>query len=109
MFGEGGNDLLHGRDGSDFANPGAGADVVHTRAGSDQVEDYTGGRDRVFLGAGPDLMSILSDGQRDLVDCGAGNDTVVFYDSRDRVDQLTGCETVQVVASGRSQAQRGRA
>jgi len=70
IFGLGGNDRLYGFAGNDFIVGGPGKDKMYGGTGNDQLE--------------------ARDGQRDIVDCGPGNDTATV----DAVDQVTGCEHV---------------
>jgi Ca2+-binding RTX toxin-like protein len=80
IFGRGGNDTILGGAGDDRLYGGAGNDVI--TAGS--------GADRVYGGPGSDSIDV-ADGERDVVDCGPGNDRVVA----DLVDVLDkSCEVV---------------
>ena len=67
---------------------GRGADVVTTGSGADKVTAGPGS-DKVTTGAGKDTVEVR-DGERDVVNCGAGRDRV----TADGLDVLTSCETV---------------
>ena len=67
-----GADVLSGGDGSDRLYGGPGADVLLGGAGSDHIE--------------------AADGTRDVVNCGAGQDSATV----DRFDRVVGCERVIV-------------
>jgi Ca2+-binding RTX toxin-like protein len=64
----------------------SGDDGVSGNAGDDRLDGGTG-RDRLFGRAGADLID-ARDGERDVVYCGTGRDTV----RADREDLLRGCE-----------------
>lgn len=66
IFGMGGNDTLRGGAGDDRLYGGRGNDVIAGGAGAD----------RIFGGPGSDSVDV-SDGERDVVDCGDGRDRVV--------------------------------
>ncbi|MGZ6708429.1 MAG: calcium-binding protein [Solirubrobacteraceae bacterium] len=106
LFGTAGNDRLSGDAGADRLSGGAGADVLRGGAGNDQLFGGLGndlldggpgndvlsgglGRDHVIAGAGSDRINV-HDGQRDVVNCGPGRDTV----TADRKDVLRNCERV---------------
>jgi hypothetical protein len=80
---QGGNDTFLGGVGNDHVDAGSGNDNV----------DPGGGVDQVFAGDGADTIT-SRDGVADLVDCGAGTDTV----TADRVDVLVDCENVSLPA-----------
>jgi hypothetical protein len=71
IFGLGGNDRLYGFAGNDLIVGGPGKDKMYGGTGNDRLE--------------------ARDGQRDLVDCGPGNDTAIV----DNIDQVSACETVK--------------
>jgi hypothetical protein len=71
VFGLGANDRLYGFAGNDLIVGGPGKDKMYGGTGNDRLE--------------------ARDGQRDLVDCGPGNDTAVV----DSIDQVVSCEHVQ--------------
>jgi hypothetical protein len=90
-----GNDDIRSGAGPDFVWTGAGDDLVRTGAGSDRIVPGTG-HDTVFGGGGDDYVW-ANDGQRDVVDCGPGDDRVVV----DRIDVVRSCEHVTVEPPGR--------
>jgi hypothetical protein len=75
-----GNDVVEGGPGRDRIQTGAGWDLV--RAGP--------GADRVYAGRSRDVVD-AADGERDVVDCGPGRDSVLA----DRFDRLVSCEGVR--------------
>jgi hemolysin type calcium-binding protein/WD40 repeat protein len=80
IFGLGGNDTLLGGAGDDRIYGGTGNDVITPGAGAD----------RVMGGPGSDTI-YAADGERDVVNCGAGRDRAVV----DPVDKTIGCEVVE--------------
>jgi len=95
--GAGGDDCILGGDGNDVLRGGAGADEIQGGAGADVIDGGAGndiitggpGRDTIAAGDGNDTVNV-ADGEVDVVDCGAGVDTVVA----DRTDVLRNCENV---------------
>jgi hypothetical protein len=84
ILGLGGNDTLLGGAGDDRLDGGPGNDVLTGGAGAD-----------VLLG-GPGSDTIYAaDGERDVIDCGPGNDRAVV----DAVDIVKNCEMVQIAGS----------
>jgi len=91
-------DRLVGTNGPDVISGLAGNDRLLGRRGNDRLLGGTGndlldggpGLDRLLGGPGRDLVQ-ARDGQRDLVNCGAGKDVAVV----DKRDVLRGCETVR--------------
>jgi hypothetical protein len=89
--GTGRSDRLHGTGGSDEITGRGGHDVIEARGGRDCVRggrqaDYLkggDGKDRISGGRGNDRI-VSRDGKRDVIDCGAGRDTL-FADRKDRV------------------------
>jgi hypothetical protein len=81
-------DTIRGGGGNDRIIGNGGADRLYGDAGNDSIAPG-GGADSVFGGAGNDVVS-ARDGQRDVIDCGAGRDSVVA----DRIDVVRGCEKV---------------
>jgi Ca2+-binding RTX toxin-like protein len=73
LDGGSGRDRLFGGHADDFIVPGPGPDLVKARGGGDEVQ-------------------IGTDGARDRVDCGAGNDEASPHDPFDR---LRSCERVE--------------
>jgi Ca2+-binding RTX toxin-like protein len=84
--------VFHGRAGEDIFVGGPGSDVADGGSGNDTL-DPGAGADLVLAGDGDDTIAVR-DGVSDIVDCGAGNDTV----TADRLDVLTGCESVSLPA-----------
>lgn len=84
----GGDDLVRGLAGNDTVDAGPGGDTVFGGAGHDVVLGGAGA-DRIVAGAGDDRID-AADGERDVVNCGAGRDRV----TADWDDALTGCELV---------------
>jgi Ca2+-binding RTX toxin-like protein len=79
IFGLGGNDTLLGGAGDDRIYGGPGGDVITGGSGADHLYGR-GGSDTIFA----------ADGERDIVDCGPGNDRAVV----DSVDKTVNCEVV---------------
>lgn len=79
-------------DGNDTVLGGAGPDYVDGGSGNDSLNPG-GGSDAVHGGEGNDAISV-QDGVADVVDCGAGTDSVIA----DRSDALSNCETVSLPA-----------
>jgi Ca2+-binding RTX toxin-like protein len=97
VFGRSGDDGVSGNGGNDRVSAGSGDDSAYGRAGDDGVSGNTGddrvyggsGTDRLFGRRGDDLIE-SRDGERDLVYCGTGRDTV----RADRYDVVHRCERV---------------
>jgi RTX calcium-binding nonapeptide repeat (4 copies)/WD40-like Beta Propeller Repeat len=85
--GLGGNDTILGGAGDDKLDGGAGNDVINGGAGADTIDG----------GAGSDTI-YAADGERDVIDCGPGNDRVVA----DPVDKTVNCEVVTTTTSSSS-------
>lgn len=90
LAGSGFDDKIYGLGGSDTLLGGAGDDLLDGGAGNDVI-DGGSGRDRILAGAGSDTV-LANDGDRDTIDCGAGNDRAVV----DGIDVVVNCEAVQV-------------
>jgi hypothetical protein len=80
ILGLGGNDTLLGGAGDDRIDGGAGNDVITGGSGADRLNG----------GAGSDTI-FAADGERDVIDCGAGADRVVV----DSTDKTVNCEVVE--------------
>jgi hypothetical protein len=66
------------------------------RAGDDNLF-VKKGEDVVRAGGGDDRVNAVPDGQRDVLDCGPGNDWVIYEFRRDnRMDVRIDCERVTV-------------
>jgi Ca2+-binding RTX toxin-like protein len=83
-----GNDSIASGAKADYVFAGAGNDVVRSGGGSDTINPGPG-RDLVFAGTGSDHI-IANDGERDVIDCGPGDDSV----RADSFDVLRNCEHV---------------
>lgn len=94
-----GDDLIRTGDGDDCVNGGSGNDTMAGGAGNDLLKGGPGadtisggpGRDKIYGGPGRDRIN-AADGERDLVSCGAGKDSVKV----DKIDELGGCERVTI-------------
>ena len=116
LDGGGGDDELAGAVGGDELIGGPGDDelndFVATEFGPDFADDedtllggvgddrigLVDGRDRVFAGAGSDVVRLEADGVRDAIRCGSGRDRVIYFGKRDPRDSVSACERVRVVA-----------
>jgi len=88
-----------GDDGSGFLGGGVGENAVFGGAGSDVIdadESEAGEKEEIFGGSGADVIN-AGDGVRDVIDCGNGEDTVIF----DTKDRLKDCENQEPVAERR--------
>jgi hypothetical protein len=85
-----GDDDIRSGSGPDLIWGGDGNDTIRSGAGSDSI-DPGPGRDTVYAGTGADHV-IANDGQRDVIDCGPGDDSARV----DRVDVVRNCEHVTV-------------
>jgi Ca2+-binding RTX toxin-like protein len=84
ILGMGGNDTLLGGAGNDRIDGGPGNDVITGGSGND-----------VLVGGDGSDTIYAADGERDIVDCGTGNDRAVV----DSVDVVKNCESVQIGSS----------
>jgi Ca2+-binding RTX toxin-like protein len=92
VYGQWGNDTILTGAGVDTVYGGGGNDVIRTGAGDDTI--FSGpGRDVVAAGKGDDHI-IGNDGERDVIDCGPGDDRARV----DRLDVVRNCEHVNVVS-----------
>jgi Ca2+-binding RTX toxin-like protein len=85
ITGQGGNDILYGNAGGDRIEGGRSVDSIFGGSGKDVLIGGKG-EDSVDGGAGGDSI-MVKDGQRDVVNCRGGTDTVV----RDSIDVLRNC------------------
>src|SRR5215210_4165550 len=91
MNGNRGNDVMNGGDGSDLMNGGFGNDRMSGGPGNDTMtggpasDNLVGGTgtDRIEGDGGNDRINIAGDNQADSVNCGTGNDTLIF-DAQDQ-------------------------
>jgi Ca2+-binding RTX toxin-like protein len=95
-----GADRLLGGPGGDFFHGGPGNDVVRAGSGNDQLETIQGA-DRIFMGAGNDSLSFLTDDAKvAVIDCGRGHDVVNYLGAIDTDDVIsTNCEEVSANTS----------
>ena len=85
-----GDDDIRAGSGPDFVKAGDGNDTIRTGAGSDLVIPGPG-NDIGYTGRGADHV-LANDGQRDIIDCGPGDDRV----RADKIDVLRHCEHVRI-------------
>jgi Ca2+-binding RTX toxin-like protein len=91
------DDTVSGGDGDDRVGGGRGDDTVNGDAGNDRL--FAGrGTDVVSGGDGDDVLHALArDHDKDVLDCGAGNDVAyVRWVERD-LTETPNCETVKLV------------
>jgi len=88
LAGKGGNDTILGLAGNDTILGGGGDDVLRGGAGKDVLNGGPGS-DRIFGEAGSDTI-VAQDGERDVIDCGAGQDRAIV----DTFDVVKACEIV---------------
>jgi len=74
IYGLGAKDTITSLRGNDDCYGGSGNDVIRCVGGKDRI-DGGFGEDHLFGGGGNDTI-LAADGQRDLVYCGPGTDTV---------------------------------
>ena len=94
-----GQNVIEAQWGDDDIRAGSGPDLVDASDGNDEISTAAGsdrtipgpGSDTVYSGRGPDYV-YANDGQRDVIDCGPGDDRV----RADRIDVLRRCEHVYV-------------
>jgi hypothetical protein len=92
LLGSGGADDLRAGAGNDRAAGGDGTDRIDGGAGDDVLDDEKlggAGQDRILGGAGQDRIRTAG-GAADVIDCGAGRDSLV----RDADDKQHHCELV---------------
>jgi Ca2+-binding RTX toxin-like protein len=89
LGGSGFDDTIFGMRGNDTLVGGAGDDMLDGGAGNDMLTGGSGA-DKLRGGVGSDTI-YAADGERDVIDCGAGRDRAVA----DSVDKVIGCEVVQ--------------
>jgi sugar lactone lactonase YvrE len=92
VYGQWGDDTILTGSYVDTVYGGGGNDVIRTGAGEDFITPGPG-RDVVDAGRGPDHV-IANDGERDVIDCGPGDDRARV----DRIDVVGSCEHVTVVS-----------
>jgi Ca2+-binding RTX toxin-like protein len=91
-----GDDIVIGGPERDLLQDGRGDDLIRGGLGPDVLEDLgrSPGRDRLFMGAGTDRVTIDNDGQVDHIDCGRETDEVHYDGELDPRDVLVDCEVV---------------
>ena len=99
MFAFGDNDVLTGKGSGDVMSGGVGDDVISGGKGFDQITGG-GGADRLAGGEGNDKiiqfavsLELVSDGSKDVIDCGPGIDEAWINVSVDH-DTASGSEIV---------------
>jgi Ca2+-binding RTX toxin-like protein len=101
IYGKGGDDSLHGLGGNDVVYGGQGNDTIKGSDGNDVEYGGTGndsmwggrGADTLYGGPGNDVLHALADdNQLDVVDCGAGHDTVWLNANEKGRYVIRGCE-----------------
>ena len=88
LAGQGGNDTISGLGGNDTLLGAGGDDILRGGAGADVLTGGPGA-DRIFGEAGSDTI-YAADGERDVIDCGTGQDRAVV----DKIDVVKNCEVV---------------
>jgi Ca2+-binding RTX toxin-like protein len=94
IYGGDGGDTLNGDDGDDSVTGGDGGDSIYGGGGNDTIDTTDGGIglfDNPYppLPTDPDVMN-----DRDVVDGGAGDDTIRTGDDRDTITGGTGNDTI---------------
>jgi len=101
MFGEGGDDTMSGGSGDDRMFGDAGNDKINGDSGDDTIFGFPGadiikgssGNDKIFHYVGSTSLVTNPDFDKDIIDCGSGNDEVWINVSVDH-DTAVNCETV---------------
>ena len=88
LAGGGHDDVIFGLGGNDTLLGGAGDDRIYGGPGNDVITGGSGA-DHLYGGPGSDTI-YAADGERDIIDCGPGNDRAVV----DAVDKVVNCEVV---------------
>ena len=88
LAGDGGNDTLRGGAGNDELEDAGGTDLLNGGRGDDQIVAFDNlfpfGTDTIKGGRGNDTI-FANDDTKDVIDCGAGKDTVKFDATLDKV------------------------
>lgn len=92
LAGGAGDDTIIAKCGNNTIVGGAGNDLLVGGPGNDVIIGGPG-QDRILGGKGSDTI-IADDGEKDVIDCGPGNDSAVV----DSIDVVKNCEKVTVVA-----------
>ena len=93
LAGGGHDDVIIGLAGNDTILGGAGDDLLEGGPGNDVITGGAGA-DRIVGGPGSDTI-YANDGEKDVVDCGAGDDRAVV----DSYDVVRNCEVVSLSAT----------
>lgn len=107
--GLGGDDTIRSRGGADEVWGGPGDDLIDSGTDDAAADDVDGGRgaDRIFVrfdddvagGPGRDRIEAVFAGPGMEIDCGRGDDVVIYNQPSPQVE-TTGCERVRVVSAG---------
>jgi len=92
LAGDGGNDTLRGGIGNDDLDDAGGTDLLDGGRGDDRIVAFDNvfpiGTDTIKGRRGNDTI-FANDGSKDIIDCGAGKDTVKFDAT---LDEVRNCE-----------------
>jgi Ca2+-binding RTX toxin-like protein len=92
IYGDYGNDEIHGSNRSDHLSGGPGSDVIYGNDGGDYIEGGPG-IDSLYGGAGND---VFSGGEgADYFDCGPGRDNIDDFDPSEGDYALNNCEVIE--------------
>ena len=92
IYGNYGNDEIHGKDESDHLSGGPGSDMIYGNDGGDFIQGGPG-IDSLYGGAGDD---VLSGGEgADYFDCGPGRDSIDDFNSSEGDYALNNCEIIE--------------
>jgi Ca2+-binding RTX toxin-like protein len=89
MYGNYGNDEIHGTDKSDHLRGGPGNDIIYGYGGGDYIEDGDG-NDTLYGGDGDDVL--VGGSGTDYFDCGEGHDIVEDFHPEEGDIALSNCE-----------------
>ena len=101
LAGKGGNDTILGLGGNDTILGGGGDDLLRGGNGNDVINGGPGA-DKIFGEAGSDTI-VAQDGERDVIDCGAGQDRAIV----DSFDVTKNCEIVTTPTPASNFRRRG--
>ncbi len=109
ILGKGGPDEIYGDKGADKLYGNGGRDTIVTAKGNDDPNILAGGhghdklyprgQDQVRGGLGNDRIEAAYADPAMSVDCGPGNDTLIFNQPHPGVE-ITDCEHVKIVSAG---------
>jgi len=95
VFGGRGRDVVRVGSGPDWVRASDGRDIICTHAAFDTVQLGRSGPSRVWTGIGNDAVIAYDiDGNRDVVFCGPGRDSVYYWGKADPQDAYPGCERI---------------